>query len=164
MSNPVNVEMGCSQNEDGSYNAGVFLNRQQMADFPVVADLTAKGRHPTPAPPAPTVADAERDQPMNPADQLFQQLLRDRRKISYIDAYEILVGHRPQPWLNLVHCPEVIAVAQQSATQEIQGLTVQLDALIVNLAGDQEPSDGHFEHHNYTREQWRQVFGDWPLL
>ena len=36
MSNPVNVEIGCSQNEDGSYNAGVFLNRQQMADFPVV--------------------------------------------------------------------------------------------------------------------------------
>ena len=100
---------------------------------------------------------------MNPADQLFQRLVRDRRKISYIGAYEILVGHRPQPWRNRVHCPQVIAVAQQSATQVIQGLTVQLDALIVNEKGNQEPSAGHFEHHNYTREQWRQVFGDWPL-
>ena len=128
----------------------------------VVAALTAKGRHPAPAPPAPTVADADRDQPMNPADQLFQRLLHDRRKISYIDAYESLVRDRPQPWRNRVHCPEVIAVARQSATQVIQGLTVQLDALIVNRR-NQEPSDGHFEDHNYTREQWRQVFGDWPL-
>lgn len=99
---------------------------------------------------------------MNPADQLFQQLLRDRRKISYIGAYEILVGHRPQPWRNQVHGPQVIAVAQQSAIKVIQGLTVQLDALIVNQK-KKEPGDGHFEHHNYTREQWRQVFGDWPL-
>jgi hypothetical protein len=36
MSNPVNVEIRCSQNKDGTYNAGVFLNGQQMADFPVV--------------------------------------------------------------------------------------------------------------------------------
>jgi hypothetical protein len=103
------------------------------------------------------------EQPVNTADQLFQRLLRDQRKISYIDAYEALVGHRPRPWLNAPHCREVIAIAMQSATQVVGGLTVQLDALIVNRDGNQEPGDGHFDAHPYTREQWREVFGSWPL-
>ena len=36
MSNPVNVEIPCSQNKDGTYNASVFLNGQQMLNFLVV--------------------------------------------------------------------------------------------------------------------------------
>ena len=34
---------------------------------------------------------------MNAADQLFERLLREGRKISYIRAYEILLGNRPSP-------------------------------------------------------------------
>jgi hypothetical protein len=54
----------------------------------------------------------------------------------------------------------VIAAAQRSATRVVQGLAVQLDALIVNRHGDQEPSDGYFQDHDHTLEQWQQVFGD----
>ncbi|QDU05514.1 hypothetical protein V6x_52520 [Gimesia chilikensis] len=36
MTNPVDVKIGCSKNNDGTFNAGVFLNGQQMADFPPV--------------------------------------------------------------------------------------------------------------------------------
>lgn len=101
---------------------------------------------------------------MNPADRLFNWLLREHRKISYIDAYEVLVGYRPNPWRNAPHCREVIAIARQSTPQVVGGLTVRLDALIVNRDGDQEPGDGHFKVNPYTREQWRAVFGSWPLV
>ena len=129
----------------------------------VVAAVLARGRTPRPAPSL--VGNTAKDKPMSPADLLFQRLLGERRKISYIDAYEILVGPRPASgkWRNQVHCPQVIAVAKQSATQVVQGLAVQLDALIVNAEGTQEPSNGYFKNRQFTREQWQQVFGSWPL-
>ena len=102
--------------------------------------------------------------PMNAADRLFQRLLKERRKISYIGAYEILLGNRPNPWRNMPHCREVLAVAQQSMPQGHGSLTVQLDALIVNQDGNHEPSDGYFMNRGFTREQWRSLFGEWPLL
>lgn len=102
--------------------------------------------------------------PMNAADQLFQQLLNERRKISYINAYERLLGNRPNPWLNIPHCREVLAVAQQSRPRVIGEVTVQLDALIVNQNGNQEPSEGFFTNRGFTRERWREIFGAWPVL
>ena len=62
------------------------------------------------------------------------------------------------------HCQEVLAIAQQSMPRVHGGLTVQLDALIVNQDGTQEPSDGYFTNRGFTRDQWWAVFGNWPLL
>lgn len=36
MPNPVNVEIRCSKNKKGTYDAAVFLDGQQMVDFGVV--------------------------------------------------------------------------------------------------------------------------------
>jgi hypothetical protein len=97
------------------------------------------------------------------ADELLRRLLQDGRKVSYIGAYEILLGSRPKPWWHRKHCREVLDIALQSTPQVHEGLTIQLDALIVNQGGTQEPSDGYFTNRAFTREDWRRVFGDWPL-
>lgn len=105
----------------------------------------------------------EAERPLNRAEQLFRQLLAERRKIAYIDAYQILLGQRPNPWRNQPHCREVIAAAQCSTPRVIDGLNIQLDALIVNQKGNQEPSYGYFNKRGFSRQQWRRLFGHWPL-
>jgi hypothetical protein len=47
---------------------------------------------------------------MNSADQLFDRLLREEHLISFIDAYEILLGNRPK-WVTHQHSPKVIDIA-----------------------------------------------------
>lgn len=98
------------------------------------------------------------------ANELLQRLLQEGRKVSYIGAYELLLGTRPKRWWHRKHSREVLDVALQSTPQVHEGLTIQLDALIVNQGGTQEPSDGYFTNRAFTRENWRAVFGDWPLL
>src|SRR5262245_2711054 len=105
----------------------------------------------------------ERNERMTPAEQLFDRLLREGRLISYIDAYETLLGKRPQRWWNRMHCRQVTTVALQTEARQFEGLTLHLDALIVSRETG-EPGEGHFGDKPYTRGQWRQVFGHWSVL
>jgi hypothetical protein len=104
-----------------------------------------------------------RSQTVSPAEQLFDRLLREEGLISYIDAYEILLGERPSPFGNRTHCRPVLQLALRTAPRVHCGLTIQLDALIVSQAS-RRPGTGHYRGKPYTKEQWLQVFGEWPLV
>jgi hypothetical protein len=99
---------------------------------------------------------------MDVAERLFDRLLQERRLISYIDAYEALLGRRPRRWLHRAHSREVTTVAHRAAPRQFEELTIHLDALIVRRS-DREPGPGHFKDQSYDLRQWRRVFGGWPL-
>jgi hypothetical protein len=111
----------------------------------------------------PSTQTSERPNPMNAAEDLFNRLLRERRLISYIDAHELLLGVRPSPFHNQVHCPPVIQAALQTAAREYNGLLIQLDALIVSQ-DRRTPGAGHYRGKSYTEAQWIQVFDGWQIL
>jgi hypothetical protein len=99
---------------------------------------------------------------MNAAEQLFERLLREEKLISYIDAYELLLGTRPRPFWNKRDCRPVLRLALQTSPRDFRGLLIQLDALIVGRARNR-PGEGHFRGKTYTEADWLRVFEGWPL-
>jgi len=97
-------------------------------------------------------------------DELFDHLMSYQELISYRNAYGKLVGPPPPrgSWRKVVHSRPLLDKARQSGSKVVNGLRIQLDALIVTQA-DREPSDGHFNANGYDRARWRAAFGAWTL-
>ena len=93
-------------------------------------------------------------------DEFFDDLLAKQMLTSYSHAYRALIGPY-KVWLNAVHVPKVIALAQQSSWRQAGRLTIQLDALIVGKT-TRRPGDGHFAAARYSEADWMQTFGAWP--
>ncbi len=93
-------------------------------------------------------------------DKLFDRLILFNKLISYANAYGEIVGTRPKKWNQYVHNDEVTDKACESSVRNVQGLPIQLDALIVD-ATKMRPGAGHFEGKQYTEEQWVKAFGGW---
>lgn len=93
-------------------------------------------------------------------DEFFNDLLAKQMLTSYSHAYRTLIGPY-KVWLNAVHVPKVIALAQQSSWRQVGRLTIQLDALIVGKT-TRRPGDGHFASATYSEADWLQAFGAWP--
>ena len=100
---------------------------------------------------------------MSAAERLFERLLSEEKLISYIDAYELLLGTRPRPFWNKRDCKPVLEMAIETRLREYRGLCIQLDALIVGKASG-KPGPGHFRDKPYTEAEWLHVFGGWPLV
>jgi hypothetical protein len=95
-------------------------------------------------------------------DRLFDRLLLFNKLIGYAEAYAEIVGPRPSDWKTYVHNDEVTDKARESSTRIVQGLPVQLDALIVDRT-TRRPGQGHFRGKPYTEAQWVNVFGNWTF-
>jgi hypothetical protein len=95
-------------------------------------------------------------------EQLFERLLREENLISYIGAFETLLGTRPRPFRHRRDCRPVLRLALQTTPRVFRGLLIQLDALIVEQKR-RRPGAGHFRGKTYSEAAWLQVFEDWPL-
>jgi hypothetical protein len=98
------------------------------------------------------------------ADELLDHLMSCQELISYKQAYGKLIGPPPPAgsWRNVIHSPPVLDAAKQSGDRAVNGLRIQLDALIVTEA-DEEPSGGHFQGKGYSLTDWRTAFATWRL-
>ncbi len=94
-------------------------------------------------------------------DKLFEHLVLCRGLITYKTAYACLVG-RPPPKFGSFHVSKPITAAMRSKIVPVEGLNIRLDALIV-ANSTREPGNGHFKAADYSRAQWRKVFGCWPI-
>ncbi len=95
------------------------------------------------------------------ADQLFDELVRLQKRITYKAAYVALIGPVDRWFPRRVR--EVVRVVEQSNERTIGAVTIRLDALVVNAKAPNEPSEPHFRGKSYTRTQWRSVFGGWGV-
>ncbi len=95
-------------------------------------------------------------------DKLFSRLTLFKKLIGYAEAYEEIVGPRPKAWNQYIHEPEVTKKSRESTSRLVQGLRIQLDALIVDKK-TRRPGKGHFSGKQYTESQWISAFGDWPF-
>jgi len=93
-------------------------------------------------------------------DKLFGRLVLFKKLISYAGAYDEIIGPRPKQWNQYIHNPEVTRKACESSIRVVEGLPVQLDALIVD-ADKKKPGTGHYQGKQYTEEQWLKAFGGW---
>ena len=97
---------------------------------------------------------------MHTPDELFGRLVLFKKLISYAGDYDEIIGPRPSQWNQYIHNRKVTQKACESSVKVVEGLSVQLDALIVN-AVEKRPGAGHYEGKQYTEKQWLKAFGGW---
>jgi hypothetical protein len=96
------------------------------------------------------------------ADELFDDLIRSRERITYKAAYIALIGPAPDHWF-MNHARAVARAVENSKPVNVDVLSIRLDALVVNDKAPNEPSEPHFKTKEYTKNQWRSVFGSWGV-
>src|SRR5262245_46383526 len=92
------------------------------------------------------------------ADRLFDDLVQHQERIPCKAAYITLIG--PVTKWYPRRAAEIVRIIEQAKEMTVGGLTIRLDALVVNEKAPNEPSDPHFVGKSYTRSQWRAVFGN----
>lgn len=97
--------------------------------------------------------------PLETPDSLLTHLLGVQETITYAAAYEAMVGPRMGKW-SQGYALQVTTMARTSRFVKVQGLEIQLDALVVNgRAG--RPGPTYYEGKKHALDAWLKVFGQW---
>jgi hypothetical protein len=98
----------------------------------------------------------------SPADRLLDDLVVARDRITYKAAYIALIGPPPAHWYHN-HVAQIVRVVERSKQVTVDGLTIRLDALVVQDKAPNEPSERHFQGKAYDRRRWQAAFGCWGV-
>lgn len=136
-------------------------------------DDRPEGTDPTPAAATPTdvhdeageeatSAVVQAEQVTVEAETLFGHLVGHEERISYASAYLAMLGSAGRPWRSVLDVPMVLRAARATATRNVDGVEIRLDALIVNKK-TQQPGSGHFRERPYAEEEWLERFARWSM-